>query len=39
MNGDTVKRDRLELIKAIIVITIQNFNKLDTHDKKAVFNH
>jgi hypothetical protein len=39
MNGDTVKRDRLELIKTIIVITIQNFNKLDTHDKKAVFNH
>jgi hypothetical protein len=28
MNGDTVKRDRLELIKAIIVITIQYFNKL-----------
>jgi hypothetical protein len=29
MNGDTVKRDRLKLIEAIIVITIQNFNKLD----------
>jgi hypothetical protein len=39
MNGDTMKRDGLGLIKAIIVITIQYFNKLDTHDKKAVFNH
>jgi hypothetical protein len=29
MNGDTVNYDRLVLIKAIIVITIQNFKKLD----------
>jgi hypothetical protein len=39
MNGDTVKRDRLKLIKAIIVITIQSLTNFDTHDKKAVFNH